>query len=85
MLWCESEKISVHVRHTGKYHIHEFDLNILIDGKNKLVEKEYLPHRLENVKKVCFKQLWVPEADPLCDNMEVLTMKAQIFTGFIKK
>lgn len=81
LLWNEEEKISITVRHTGKYHIQAFKLNELPAG-HELVEKAYLPHRLAGVKHVCFKQLWIPKEDPLCENMEVMTMEALIFTGF---
>lgn len=82
LLWNEEEKMSIMVRHTGKYHIQQIKLDELPVG-HQLVEKAYLPHRLgDEVKNVRFKQLWVPEKDPLCEDMEVLTMKALIFTGF---
>ncbi|MFN3588397.1 MAG: TIGR04423 family type III CRISPR-associated protein [Spirosomataceae bacterium] len=82
LLWDAEEQISIMVRHTGTYHIQQFRLNELPAG-HQLIEKAYLPHRLgDEVKNVRFKQLWVPEKDPLCENMEVMTMKALIFTGF---
>ncbi len=82
LLWNAEEDISIMIRHTGKYHIQEFNLNELPVG-HELEEKVYLPHRLgDNVKYVFFKQLWIPEPDPFCEKMEVMTMKALIFTGF---
>jgi CRISPR type III-associated protein (TIGR04423 family) len=89
LLWnAEDGGTSIMVRHTGKCHIQEFKLKELPAG-HELVDKVYLPHRLgDKVKHVCFKQLWVLQEDPLCfDNetkkgMEVMTMKALIFTGF---
>lgn len=82
LLYCEDEEVSVMVRHTGEYHISEFELRNFPD-EYELVEKQYYPHRLGfNDKKLCFKQLWVPENDPNCEEMEVLTLKAHIFTGF---
>jgi len=81
LLYCKEENVSVTIRHTGKYHINEFDLNNLQEGA--VLEKvQYLPHRLDNIEKVNFKQLWLPEKDENCLNMEVLKMKALIFTGF---
>ena len=71
---------SVHIRHTGRYHIHEFDLDKMPEGA-VLEDVEYLPHRLDGVKKVNFKQLWVPEPDENCEGMPVLRMKALIFSG----
>lgn len=81
LLYNEEENISITISHTGKYHIHEFDLNDLPEGA-ELEDIEYLPHRLNGVDKVCFKQLWVPEKDENCENWPVLKMKALIFTGF---
>jgi CRISPR type III-associated protein (TIGR04423 family) len=83
LLWdAEDGGTSIMVRHTGKYHILKFKLDELPAG-HELEDKVYLPHRLgEKVKNVCFKQLWIPEPDPLCEKMDVMTMKALIFTGF---
>jgi CRISPR type III-associated protein (TIGR04423 family) len=82
LLWnAEDGGTSIMIRHTGKYHIQEFKLNELPTG-HELVEKVYLPHRLDKVKHVYFKQLWIPEPDAFCEGMEVMTMKALIFTGF---
>jgi CRISPR type III-associated protein (TIGR04423 family) len=80
LLWCQSEQISVHIRHTGRYVINEFDLKKY--PKEALSEKSYIPHRLEGITNVNFKQLWLPEPDPLCAGMNVLILKAIIFTGF---
>lgn len=84
LLWNEEEQVSVMVRHSGRYHVHEYKIKELKQS-GELVNKEYLPHQLEHsdktVKKVKFKQVWLPEKDPLCEGMEVLTMKALVFTG----
>lgn len=84
LLFCKEKDISVMVRHTGKYHISEFDLNALISNGAELgEEKKYYPHRLDiGDKKVCIRQLWIPEKDENCGGMEVLTLRAHIFTGF---
>jgi len=81
LLYCKEEDISLSVLHTGKYHINEIDLKNLPAGK-EWVDVEYLPHRLDDVEKVQFKQLWLPEKDKNCADMEVLKMKALVFTGF---
>ena len=80
LLYNKETRKSVHIMHTGKYHISEYDLKKYTD-KN-FVDVQYLPHRLEGVNKVCFKQLWVPENDENCENMPVLKMQALVFTGF---
>jgi CRISPR type III-associated protein (TIGR04423 family) len=74
-------KTSIHIFHTGRYHLQEFDMDNLPMG-SELEPVEYLAHRLKGVDKVCFKQLWIPEKDEYCDNLPVLKMKALIFTGF---
>lgn len=90
LLYAEDENISVSVKHTGKYCIHEMDLRNLPEGavleeyadndnKRKL---QYLPHRLPGVLKVKFKQLWLPVPDENCEDWDVLKMKVLIFTGF---
>jgi CRISPR type III-associated protein (TIGR04423 family) len=83
LLHCKEDNTSYAIKHTGAYHIHEYNLNHLPADSELTTEKEYLPHRLgDKVEKVCFKQLWVAEPDPLCANMPVLVQKAIIFTGF---
>ena len=96
LLYCKDDNISLTIKHTGKYHINEIDLNNLpkgavLEGYSDVDKKEklnYLPHRLKDdkkgidVDKVCFKQLWVTEEDENCENMLVLKMKALVFTGF---
>jgi len=84
LLYCREDNTSVMMQHSGKYTGYQFDLNNLPEGA-QLEEKEYLPHRLGDVSKVCFKQLWIPEPDDNCEGMEVLTLKAIIFTGFETK
>ena len=87
LLWCQAEEISIHIRHTGRYVINEFDLKEKNLPKGAVLEaKNYIPHRLKGINNVNFKQLWLPEPDSLCEGtserMEVLTLKAIIFTGF---
>ena len=83
LLYCKVEDISVHIQHTGEYQITEYHLNDF--PKEQLVEKEYLPHRLKDVSKVKFKQIWIPEPDENCKGMEVLKLKAIVFCGFNKE
>lgn len=90
LLYCAEKNISVMIRHTGDYRISEFHLNDFPE-EYELVEKQYFPHRLGfNDKRVCMSQLWISEIDDNCaydenkkgSGMEVLTLKAHIFTGF---
>jgi len=81
LLYNKEEDISLTIRHTGKYHINEINLKKLPEGA-ELVDVAYLPHRIEGVDKVQFKQLWIPEDDENRNDLPVLKMKALAFTGF---
>lgn len=85
LLFSEEENISVMVRHTGEYYISEFELGNF-PNEYELVEKQYYPHKKLGFKdtRVCISQLWLPKKDDNCEEMEVLTLKAHIFTGFKK-
>lgn len=85
LLFSEEENISVMVRHTGFYNITEFCLDEFPE-EYELVEKQYYPHKKLGFKdkKICINQLWLPEENDNCEEMEVLTLKAHIFTGFKK-
>ncbi len=82
LLYNMDENISIHVQHTGEYQIFEYHLNDFTNAH--LVDKDYLPHRLKDVEKVCFKQIWLPEPDENCAGMDVLNLKAIVFCGFKK-
>ncbi len=78
---------SIFIRYTDEYTIYEFDLNEISKSGGVLEQYEYIPHRLgppKVIKKVKFKQLWLPEKDPLCKDMPVLKLKTHLFTGFVK-
>ena len=81
LLYDKGQKKSIHIRHTGRYVIHQFDLEKLPEG-GELKTVEYLSHRLGEKRPVYFQQLWLPENDENCHGMEVLKMKALIFIGF---
>ena len=93
-LYDKNNNTSILIRHSGKYHITVYQLNKLKE-EGKLEAVTYLPHRLSGIKEVCFQQLWLPEMDFNCGGvieqatdypgMEVLTLKALIFTGFKKQ
>lgn len=80
LLWAKKERVSIHIRHTGRYLIHKYEVNTPDSSKDV---KQYLAHKIEGIEKLKFKQLWEPEKDPLCEGMEVLKMKALVFTGFV--
>ncbi len=85
LLFNKKKNISIHIQHTGCYHITQYTLSeLMLDGAVS-EEKNYLPHRLSGVENVSFKQVWLPDIDELCEGMEVLTLKAIVFCGFNKK
>jgi len=84
MLWDDDNKKSIMISHTGKYQIFEYNISLL-EQEGVLETKFYMPHRLDKVKKVNFKQFWIEDPDPLCEGMPVLKLKAQIFVGFDKE
>lgn len=78
----ENDKgISITIKHTGNYHIVEYDLDKLKEG-TVLELVSYVAHRLEGIEQVYFYQLWEPEPDPACPNKPVLTFKTLVFAGF---
>ncbi len=81
LLWDKKNKVSYHITHSGKYYVYRYNLTDLPSGA-QFEEVNYLPHQLDGVNMCKFKQLWVPEKDPLCEDMQVLVMKALIFVGF---
>ncbi|MDD3722728.1 MAG: TIGR04423 family type III CRISPR-associated protein [Lutibacter sp.] len=82
LLFDKAENKSIHVQHTGEYQIFEYDLQRI--EESCIEKKEYLPHRLKDVKNVLFKQIWLPEEDENCAGFEVLKLKAIVFCGFKK-
>lgn len=82
LLYSPGEDVSIHVQHTDEYQIFEYNLKAF--SQREISEKVYLSHRLKDVTKLKFKQLWMPEMDNNCEDMEVLTLKAIVFCGFLK-
>lgn len=83
LLFCKEENISLSIRHTGHYIISEHNLSMLGES-SEIVEKEYLPHRLDGVEKLKFNQYW-KEENVINNDMKTLKLQATLFTGFILK
>lgn len=81
MLWDENNKRSIMITHTGRHHIYQYDVEILAK-EGIFEEKQYMPHRLDAIKKVKFLQFWKGQPDPECAGFEVLILMASVFTGF---
>lgn len=73
--------ISISIKHTGSYHIVEYDLDNLPEG-SVLELVSYVAHRLDGIEQVYFYQFWEPVPDPACANFPVLTFKTLLFAGF---
>lgn len=81
MLWDESKKLSIMIQHTHRHIVTAYDLSEC----TKDIERNtsaYMAHRIPDHKKLKFYRHWEEEEDPLCDNLPVLKMKAQVFCGF---
>lgn len=82
LLYSKEEEISIHIQHTGQYLVTAYDHKEL--DKLETVTKEYIPHKLEQVKKVIFKQIWEEEPLSVDETTSFPTLKptALIFSGF---
>jgi CRISPR type III-associated protein (TIGR04423 family) len=80
LLYSEAEQVSVHIQYTGIYLVHAYDHKKLTGLE--VEEKSYLPHKLDQVQKVTFRQVW--EEEPLEQGSDMMTLKpsALIFSGF---
>ncbi len=82
LLYDKTSQKSFHIQHVGECLIYEYNLDEV--KSENLVPKEYLPHRLKEVEKVCFKQIWEEEEDKNCEGFPVLNLKVIVFCGFKK-
>jgi CRISPR type III-associated protein (TIGR04423 family) len=81
MLWDEQQQRSIMITHTGTQQIFEYNLATIA---GRLEKKEYQAHRIPGYSTICFDQLWQAEPDDNCNGMQVLKLKAHIFTGLKK-
>jgi CRISPR type III-associated protein (TIGR04423 family) len=82
LLYSSEKNISIHIQHTGVYMVTAFDHDLLKDLE--VITKEYIPHKLEQVEKVLFKQVWEEESSQVESEPNFPTLKpsALIFSGF---
>ena len=81
LLWDEEKRLSVHVCHDGNNRIACHDLGLPLPEGAVLQHVEYLAHRVPDAEKLRFTRYLETEFDPLCEGMEVLVLKATVFTG----
>lgn len=82
LIYSESKQVSIHIQHTGTYLVHAYNMRLV--DKLEVVSKSYLPHKLDKVEKVLFKQVWeeVPLEVSQDETMPTLKPTALIFCGF---
>ncbi|MGM0944692.1 MAG: TIGR04423 family type III CRISPR-associated protein [Bacteroidota bacterium] len=82
LLFSKEKKISIHIQHTGQYLVTAYDHQEL--DKLETVPKEYIPHKLEQVQKVIFKQVWEEMPLEVDESTSFPSLKptALIFSGF---
>ena len=71
----------------GQHLVNCFDLDaldILVqNGEYDKIDKPYLPNQFpKNIKKLCFREYWIPVPDEFCGNMPVLKPTMTAFIGF---
>lgn len=83
LLWDSENKVSITIRYVdGHYFVAQHTIED--SPEYQTTEVSYLSHRLPGVKKLKFLRLWKKEQDPLCEDMEALQFKANVFVGFEK-
>ena len=82
-LWDAATGLSIMIKYVdGKYIVRR---TVVTDEcKKNATKKEFLPHRIEGVKKLLFLQCWDEVEDPLCENMVTLQPGKLVFVGFTK-
>lgn len=86
LLWDAENEVSISVRYAdGHYFVATHQVrDEKLDNTVTITPVTYLPHRLPQVKGLHFLRLWQKEKDPLCEDMETLMLKANVFVGFEK-
>ena len=75
------ENISHSIRFVdGGHLVAKFNLDEI--KKEKCEIKKYLSHRIKDHSKIYFYELWLPEKDAMCCDMEVLKFNGLVFAGF---
>ncbi len=83
-LYDEENEISISITHIpDKYMINMFQLK-QIPQNCEIKDRTFLAHKNLHGK-LCFRDIWLPEKDEICENFEVLQKMAVVFTGFEKE
>lgn len=70
----------------GLYRVYCYNLADLRSDRIEFVDKSYLPARFpDDIRKLHFREYWIPETDEFCEEMDVLKPAMQAFVGFNKK
>ena len=82
-LWDATSRVSIMIKYVdGKYIVRR--TVVTYECMESATRREFLPHRIEGVKKLVFLQCWNEEKDPLCENIVTLQPGKLLFVGFIK-
>lgn len=80
LLYCEEEKVSYYLKYVdGHTHVYRYELCVQDFRDNET--KEFFGNRMGQ-RKLRFLEVWEPQPDELCNNMEVLQFQANVFVGF---
>lgn len=80
-LWNKETQESFAIRYVdGQYRVRRTDMSGA--DSDKVSEKTFVPHKIEGVKALVFRQVWEAEEDPLCEGMPALRPKRLVFVGF---
>lgn len=82
-LKAKDASISISIRFLeGEYIVVMVDWDEVEVSDGEFIDHEYIAHGFGKNKTVCFTEAWLPEADPLCDDMESLRPAWIAFNGF---
>lgn len=82
-LWNEETRESIAIRYAdGQYRVRRAEVSGIVS--ELVTDKTFVPHKIDGVKALKFKQLWEEQEDPLCECMPALRPKRLVFVGFKK-
>ena len=86
-LYSPVDSVSYSVKYVdGEYIAICFDVNAVENDTETVCKRtDFIPNRMKAIDYLKFLQVWRPEIDPLCADMEVLMPAEQIFVGFKRK
>lgn len=82
-LYDSQKDYSISIKYVdGKYIVNKYDMKSdFVGDKVEVAKHLYRGNKMKGLN-LCFKELWEPEKDPLCADMEVLKATKVAFVGF---